>query len=108
MRGLIGPREVEGSTNNVPGTGVGTGVDVGKVVGDGITVGATEAVWVAMGAGVVPHPARNKDIKVMIVKMRSISVSKTSCNFIPAMPQIKRASPWNAQLSLEFTVCQFL
>jgi hypothetical protein len=83
MRGLIDPREMDGSTNNVPGTGVGIDVDVGKVVGDGITVEATEAVWLTIGVGTVPHPARNKDIKVMIVKVRSISISKTLCNFIP-------------------------
>jgi hypothetical protein len=28
MRGLIDPREMDGSTNNVPGTGVGIDVDV--------------------------------------------------------------------------------
>jgi hypothetical protein len=75
---------------------------VGNVVGDGITVEAMEAVWVTSGVGAVPHPASNMDIKVMIVKVRSISVSKTFCNFILTMPGIKRASLRNAQLSLAF------
>jgi len=63
---------MDGSTNNVPGTGVGMAVDVGKVVGDGITVGVTEAICVAVGVRTAPHPARNREIKVMIVKVRSI------------------------------------
>jgi hypothetical protein len=92
---------MDGSTNNVSGTGVGIEVDVGKVVGDGITVEAIEAVWVAMGVGAVPHPASNMDIKVMTVKVRNIYVSKTFCNFILPVHKTKRASLWNARFSLD-------
>jgi len=87
------------------GTGVGVAVDVGKVVGDGITVRVAVLLWVAIGVGAVPHPARKIESEVMIIKVRSISVSKTFCNFILSMPEIKRAFPGNAQLSLECTYC---
>jgi hypothetical protein len=98
----MGPRDMDGSTNNVPGTGVGTAVDVGKVVGDGIAVGATEAIWVAVGVRAVPQPARHIAINVTIVKLRSIGVSRTICNFILPISKIKRASLWNAQFSWGF------
>jgi hypothetical protein len=77
-------------------------VDVGKVVGDGIAVGATEAIWVASGVSALPHPARNIAVNVTIVKLRSIGVSKTICNFILPISEIKRASLWNAQFNWDF------
>ncbi len=63
---------MDGSTNNVPGTGVGATVGVGKVVEVGIMVGATEAICVAFGVRAAPHPARNSEINITTVKMRSI------------------------------------
>jgi hypothetical protein len=57
--------------------GVGAKVGVGKAVGDGISVGAMEAVCVAVGIRAVPHPVRKSEINVTVVKVRSIWVSKT-------------------------------
>jgi len=56
----------------VSGIGVGMGVDVGKVVGDGIIVGVRDAICVAVGVRAFPHPARNREINGMVVKARSI------------------------------------
>ena len=49
-------------------------VDVGKAVEAGIAVGATDAIYVAIGVRAVPHPARRSDINVRMLKVRSIEV----------------------------------
>ena len=77
----MGPRDTDGSTNKVFGTGVGVAVDVGKVVGEGTIVELTVAA--AVGVCVVPHPASRSEINVTIVKVRCIGVSKTFLYFIP-------------------------
>src|SRR5215216_8032628 len=66
------PRETDGFTYSISGTGVGTVVEVGRPVEVGITIGRAGAVSVA-ARGVVPHPVRINESIVNRMAMRVIS-----------------------------------
>jgi hypothetical protein len=75
--GLIVPSEVAGSTYNTSGTGVGSGVEGGKDVAVGITVGAVVAAT-DVDRAADPHPETKWEINISPRSLRYINHSGKS------------------------------
>jgi hypothetical protein len=74
MRGLIGPRELDGFTYNIPGTGVGTDVEVGGnvAVGRDVCVAVTAS---SVAGAAAPHPESAIESKSNPSSIRLIVIS---------------------------------